>query len=962
MADFRQGRLPGLELPDAGGGRAPENRPAAGLEGKSVWVVDAHHLIFQVFHGIPEMTSPAGMPVNAIYGFVRDVFDLWDQRQPDYFFCAFDAPGKTFRHDLFADYKGTRSEVPENLIPQFSWIRRVLDALGVSVLESEGHEADDILATLARITAELGGTCYVVSGDKDCRQLLSDRVRIFNIRRNQIYDQASLQAEWGIRPDQVVDFQALVGDSVDNVPGVPLIGPKTASELLNAYGTLDDVYHRLDQIKQSKRRENLASHHDQALLSRRLVRLDAHVPLELDWEAARPGRLKRDEAWELFKELGFRSFSQRMKGSAPAAASKNSPATESNPASPDEQVESEGPSTPPSPADPPLPAEAEWIAEYRTVGTPDALARLVSEMAGQARLSVDTETTSPSPTEADLVGLSFAWREGQGWYVPVRAPAGDRTIPPAEALAALKPILEDPRIGKVGQNLKYDLLVLRRAGVELGGLQFDTMLASYLLDAGQRNHNLDDLAERYLRHTNIKIESLIGSGKDQKRMDEVPVAKVAPYAAEDADVALRLTVPLERRLADEQMTGLFHDLEMPLIAVLADMEAAGIRVDCGRLKELSTQFGARMEELEQEIFELAGRPFNPASPKQLAEVLFREKKLPVIKKTKTGPSTDSDVLEELAQLHPLPARIIEHRQYAKLKGTYVDALPAMVNPQTGRVHCSFQQAVAATGRLSSSDPNLQNIPVRTEAGRAIRSAFLAGPPGWRLLAADYSQIELRILAHFSRDTTLCEAFSRNEDIHARVASEVYGVGLADVTPAMRRSAKAVNFGVIYGQSAFGLARQLGIEKSVAAEFIEAYFKRYPGVQEFIAGVLSDCHRKGYVETILKRRRAIREVRSAPGRQLNLSERTAVNTVIQGSAADLIKAAMISVWRRLHHEGSSARMLLQVHDELIFEVPPQELNPLAQWVAEEMSNVLPLSVPLVVDVKTGAHWAEVEPLG
>jgi DNA polymerase-1 len=600
---------------------------------------------------------------------------------------------------------------------------------------------------------------------------------------------------------------------------------------------------------------------------------------------------------------------------------------------------------------------------YRTVDTPEAFAALLAELKGQERFSIDTETTHIWPRWAQLVGISLAWNEREGWYLPLRAPPGERTLDIEATLAALRPLLEDPAVEKIGQNLKYDRIVLRAAGVELVGRQFDTMVASYLLDAGQRNHSLDDLAKRYLNHVTIKIEELIGSGKSQKRMDEVPVARVTDYAAEDALLPVRLRPILQRKLVEAELEPLFANLEMPLIDVLVELESNGIKVNVARLAELSQVYGHRMAELEQEIYALAGHEFNIASPKQLQTVLFVEQKLPVTKRTaKTGPSTDADVLEALAaQGRPLPAKIVEYRQYAKLKGTYVDALPAMVHPATGRVHASFNQVVAATGRLSSSDPNLQNIPVRTEAGREIRSAFVPGSEGWLLLAADYSQIELRVLAHYTGDAELCEAFRRDEDIHARVAGQVYGVPLEQVTEAMRRQAKVVNFGVIYGQGAVGLAQRLGIDRHTAAEFIDGYYRKYPGIERFLVRVLAECRREGYVKTILGRRRAIDGIRPDAGRSRNLAERTAVNTVIQGSAADLIKLAMVAVHRRLRRENLPARMLLQIHDELVFEVAAERLDDLARLVAEEMSGVYPLAVPLKVDLSAGPNWADTRPI-
>jgi DNA polymerase-1 len=900
---------------------------APDLSGKTVYVVDAHSLIFQVFHALPEMTSPVGEPVNAVFGFARDMLYLLEEKQPDYLVCAFDSPGLTFRHELFSEYKIQREPMPEELRPQIPAIRRLLEAMGIPVLECPSYEADDIVATVARRTESLGGQCYIVSGDKDCRQLLSESVKIYNLRKDELFDRESLEQHWGIRPEQVVDFQAMVGDPVDNVPGIPLIGPKIASQLLGQFGTLEAVFEHAHEVAGTKRRQNLLEGRRQALASRTLVRLDDQVPVELDWKAARVGALDRGRVGELFREFGFRSLAEKF----------SDPQT--------------GKAAPP------------WKADYQTVQSIDQLARLVDEMLRQSCISVDTETTHINPRRAELVGISLAWREGEAYYIPLRAPEGDVCLDSEAVLTMLRPVLEDARVEKVGQNLKYDMVVLRGAGVQLQGVTFDTMVASYLLDAGQRNHNLDELARRYLGHTTIKIGQLIGTGKSQKRMDEVLVQRVTEYACEDADVALRLVPILRSRLGEEQLGELFSELEVPLIEVLAEMEFHGIRVDVARLAELSSQYSERMDALEQEIYRLGGGPFNIASPRQMAQVLFGRLKLPVLKRTKTGPSTDADVLEELAALDELPAKLIEYRQYAKLKGTYVDALPALVHRQTGRIHTSFNQVVAATGRLSSADPNLQNIPVRTSTSREIRSAFLPREDDWRLVAADYSQIELRVLAHFSGDAALLAAFAEDQDIHARVASEVYRVPLAQVTGPMRRHAKAINFGIIYGQSPFGLAKGLGIEKQEAAAFIDAYFNQYPGVHEFFETILAQCRQNGYVTTILGRRRKVQGVRDSShrgdSRQRNLPERTAINTVIQGSAADLIKQAMINVYRRLRREACQARMLLQIHDELVFETPQSQVNALSELAVAEMTGVGPLSVPLKVDVKSGTNWAECE---
>jgi DNA polymerase-1 len=959
------------------------------LAGETVWVIDSHSLIHQVFHALPEMTSPKGEPVGAVFGFTRDLLFLLEEKRPDYLFCAFDLPGKTFRHAMYDQYKIQRVEMHEDLAPQIPAILRVIAAFGIPALGCESFEADDVLATVARLTDELGGQCFLVTGDKDCRQLITDRVSVFNIRKNEVFSREMLQAEWGISPEQVVDFQALVGDAVDNVPGVPLIGPKFARQLLEQFGTLEAVLAHAAEVPGAKRKENLLKFREQALLSRELVRLNSRVPIAVDWNAARPGRIDLNAALALFRDFGFRSIGQKVTAIA----------------KPQAVVEPVSPPLPLSPS-PPLPFTA------HLVDTPEAFERFLAELRRQKSFSLDTETTDVRPRWAKLVGMSFAWNDREAWYLPLRSPPGQPHLDPAATLAALKPILEDPAVEKIGQNLKYDMIVLRGAGINLSGVVFDTMIASYLLEAGRRNHNLDELAQNYLHHETIKISELIGKGKDQRRMDEVDTRRVADYAAEDAWVPVRLQPILAEKLheADQQvsplplgegpgvrgqgsespnlqickspnqpgphpsplpkgegtrgeLSNLLVDLEVPLIDVLVELEYNGIKVDVDRLGELSRRYGQRMESLEAEIHEMAGRPVNIASPKQLQELLFKELKLPVVKRTaKTGPSTDADVLEELAPLHPLPAKILEYRQYAKLKSTYVDALPEMIYPETGRVHASFNQVVTATGRLSSSDPNLQNIPVRTEEGREIRSAFIPGYEGWLLLAADYSQIELRVLAHFSGDARLCEAFARDEDIHARVASQVNGVPLEQVTSEMRRAAKAVNFGVIYGQSPFGLARGLGIDQDAAAKFIDNYFEGYPQIEEFLSQVLEKCRKDGYVKTILGRRRAISGVRQGAGRQRNLAERTAINTVIQGSAADLIKRAMVAIHHRLRAERLSARMLLQIHDELIFEVPTDQLHCLAKLVTDEMVAACTLNVPLKVDIKAGPNWAATEEVG
>jgi DNA polymerase-1 len=908
----------------------PDEPPPESLEGKTVWVVDSHSLIHQVFHALPEMTSPSGAPVGAVFGFTRDILHLWEDMRPDYLFCAFDLPGKTFRHAMYEPYKAHRPEMDIDLVPQIASIRRVLAAMGIPAVGCEGFEADDVLATIAGLVDRRGGRCFLVTADKDCRQLIRDRVVIHNIRKNAMIDRDALRADWGVAPEQVVDFQALVGDSTDNVPGVPLIGPKLAQQLLQKYGTLDSVLDHADEVSGEKRKQNLREGRAVAMLSRDLVRLAADVPCAIPWSRARPGQADWRRLAALFREFGFRSLAVKADQQADQQPNAN-------------------------PVDPPPRPEG----VCHVVDTPEALARLVEQLDGQHAIAIDLETTAVSPRWAEAVGLVLAWRADEAWYVPVAGPQGDRFLDRHLALDALRPVLENPAVEKIGQNLKYDWIVLRAAGVRLAGVAFDTMVASYLLEAGQRSHRLDDVAKRYLGYGKHDITELIGSGKNQRRMDDVAVRRVADYAGLDVLIPLRLRPILDAQLRRADVHRLFVEVEMPLVEVLAELEYCGITVDRQRLAELSASFRAKLIALEEQIHAMAGHPFNIASPKQLQKVLFEEQRLPVLSRTKTGPSTDAEVLEELARIHPLPEKIVEHRQYAKLLGTYVDALPEMIHPQTGRVHASFHQAVAATGRLSSSDPNLQNIPVRTESGREIRSAFVPGPGDWTLLAADYSQIELRVLAHFSSDPQLCEAFARDEDIHARVAARIAGVPLDQVTEDMRRRAKVVNFGILYGQGAFGLSKQLGVSQDEAARFIDAYFEGYPGVAAFVREVLRECARTGHVTTILGRRRAIQGVRADAERHRNMAERMAVNTVVQGSAADLIKLAMLDIHRELRDGTLLARMLLQIHDELVFEVAPADRDRLAALVRDRMAGAHPLKVPLKVDLKTGPNWADLK---
>lgn len=893
------------------------------------YILDAFSLIFQVFHAIPEMTGPAGQPTQAVFGIFRDALNLFRDRRPDYLAAAFDGEGPVFRSEIFADYKANRSAMPVDLALQIPVIRRVFEGFHVPVLIEPGMEADDVIATLARRGEERGLDVFICTSDKDARQLLSDQVKVLNIRRNKIMDTEALQKEWGIRPDQVIDFLALTGDSVDNVPGVPGVGPVIASKYLQEFGTLENLLANVDQIKGPKKQQSLRDNAEVALRARKLVALRDDLPMELDWEALRATAPNVDALRELCVESGFHRFLAEL-GEVPA-----------------------------EPGDAPKP---EWTADYWTIDTPEKFHEFLEELRKQPRFCIDAETTSRNPLLSSLVGIAFSWEAGKGYYIPLRGPIGHKLLDPEMVLSALRPILADPKVEKIGQNLKYDMLALGRSDVSIEGPITDTMVLSYLLESGEREHGLDQLALRFLNHAMVPITELIGRGKKQIRMDQVDVPRVAEYAGEDADATWRLYELLAPRVHSEGLWKLYADLERPLISILARMEATGVKVDVKRLKELSDDFANRLAVIEEEIYHVAGRPFNINSVPQLRQVLFDELGLTPLQKTPGGEfSTAAGVLEALSNKHPLPALLLQHRKFAKLKGTYLDAIPVLVSPDDERIHASFNQGVTATGRLSSSDPNLQHIPTRTEEGRQIRQAFVAEGEGWSLMTADYSQIELRILAHFSEDPELVRAFAADHDIHRTVAARIYGVEESQVDSNMRRVAKTVNFGVIYGLSPFGLASRLGIPQSEASAFIEAYFQEYEGVDRFITRTLESAKAAGRVETILGRRRPISGIKTTTGHNRNLAERTAVNTVIQGSAADLIKKAMILVDHRLREAGLKSRMILQIHDELVFEAPNDELADLAALVQTEMTGALKLSVPLKVDLAAGPNWLDVEPL-
>jgi DNA polymerase-1 len=944
-------------------------------------LIDAQALVHQLYHAIAPMTSGDGRPTNIVFGFARDLFYFRDELQPDYLVYIFDAPGPTFRDSLVTDYKAHRKPPDDDLIAQIPMVEQLLEAAHVPMLRLAGYEADDIIATVAKAGEARGMDVLICSSDKDCRQLVTDHVRILNLRKRIFLDRHGIKEDWGVTPEQAVDYQTLVGDSVDNVKGVKGVGDKTAAKLLQHFGSLDNLVANLDKL------DGIVSPRIQAALKdavetkalevgRKLVTLHPDVPIKYDWEKWREPTWDSEKMLALFQQWGFRTMAARLKSGAPVLPASK-PAAESTTVA----AGDDGDGSPAAPIAGDLFAGFEgkpddfafganvavddWKGVYTLIDTPEKFKPFLRDLKRQRRFAIDLETTGLDPLQCALVGIAVCWREGEAYYLPVRAPQGEPRLDESDLLKTLKPLLEDPTIFKVNQNIKFDLNVFRALGIEMQGIAGDSMLADYLLHSGERSHGLDELAQRYFKHENIHIEELIGKrGKTQKTMDQVNAEQVAQYSGEDADVAWRLCELLEPKLDEQDLRKLYDELEVPLIGVLADMEFIGIRLDVPFLKVLSRQMDEQLAGIEKEIHALAGRKFNIASPKQLGQVLFEELKLPVQKRTGlTGASsTDQETLEKLSALgHELPRRIIEHRQISKLKGTYVDALPALVNPKTGRVHTGFNQTVASTGRLSSSEPNLQNIPARTDMGRQIRQAFIP-QDGWSLLSADYSQIELRLLAHFCGDETLLRAFAEDRDIHTAVAAQIFGVAEEEVSDARRRIAKTVNFGVIYGMSAHGLATRLGIPRADADRFIDQYFARYAKVLDYQQKLLDRCRTQGYGQTILGRRRAfdrsaIRANSTYQSR--NTAEREAINMEIQGSAADLLKKAMLNIHRRLHKEKSPARMLLTVHDELVFETPPANVPALAAMVREEMIGAIRLNVPLKVDVAAGPNWLNVE---
>ncbi|MHC4884923.1 MAG: DNA polymerase I [Planctomycetota bacterium] len=887
---------------------------------KTLFLLDGHAQIYRAYYALESMRSADGKPSGAIYGFTRTLREILSVHKPDYIAAVFDTPAPTFRKELYPDYKANRKPPPEELIGQIEPIQDIVRAHRIPIYAKEGFEADDVIGTLCRQAREAHLEVVIVSGDKDLAQLLEEGVRLYDPRKDSTTTPEIFTKKKRITPRQLPDIMGLWGDSSDNIPGVPGIGEKIATDLILKYETLESLLEHAEEIK-GKRGQAIVDNRESALLSRELATIDTEVEVELDLTACE--RQEADEAalLPLFESYSFSSLIRELTATA---------------------VHEE---------------DEERI--YHLVDDAPAFSDFMNQLLGQSRIAFDVETTSTDPLRAELVGMSFSWEPRTGWYLPFKAPEGEPTLP-QELLRKVASVLEDPKVEKTGHNIKYDALVMLRNDIALQGIRFDSMLASHLTAGHIRGHSMDACAERLLHLRPTPIVDLIGKGKKQVTMDQVPLEQVCPYAAEDADISLRLATVLQEQLEKEDLLDLFQEIELPLSLVLTEMQGCGILLDTERLRMMSEDMGRQLEGLTQEIHYLAGREFNIASTKQLAEVLYDELEFPVLKKTKTGRSTKESVLEELAQLdHPkraLPKLLLEYRTYSKLKSTYLDALPELVHPETRRIHTTFHQEGTATGRLSSSNPNLQNIPVRSEKGRGIRAAFVP-EPGWLMLAADYSQIELRMLAHLSGDPTLSEAFRSGADIHRAVAAQIFDKQPAAVSAEERQAAKAVNFGVIYGQTAFGLSQTTEMSRFEAQDFIDCYFQAYPEVNSFIDQTLAAARDAGYVTTLLGRRRAIPDLDSSNKMKKTHAERMAINTAVQGSAADLMKLAMIQVHRKMKAEALQARMLLQIHDELLFEVPPQELPRMTELVKGEMETAMALTVPLVADTGVGASWLE-----
>ena len=888
---------------------------------KAFYLIDGSSYIFRAFFGVRQQLSTSkGFPTGALYGFINMLQKVIRDEKPDYLIVAFDSPDKTFRHEMYSKYKANRDVPPDELVQQFPYFEPLVEAYGIANMRCPGFEADDIIGTLARKGEQAGLEVIIVSGDKDMMQLISPHIHMLDTMKNQKFFDKEVIAKFGVKPNQVIEVMGLMGDSSDNIPGVAGVGPKTAAELIQKFGSIRALYERINEVEKKKVKEKLERDKGNAFMSRDLVTINTNMDIEFKIDSLKLGKVDNSKIKKMFEEFEFVSLLSGMESDEPKSTEVDR-------------------------------------SSYKTILTEKSFNHLLDDLVKKKNFVFDLETTSKRPVWARAVGISFSLSEGNACYLPLthRYLGVPDQLRPEMVYAKLKPIFEDEQIKKCGHNIKYDLIVMANEGIYLNGIDFDTMIASYILNPSHRGHGLDDLSLEHFGHKNLSYKEMVGVGNKEIGFDEVDIERATEYAAEDSDMTLRLKANLKPQLQGDTLK-LFNEIELPLLEVLAEIEMNGVYINQKHLKKLSKKIEKELLLLEIDIFTLADEEFNINSPKQLSEILFNKLKLPVIKKTKTGYSTDVSVLEQLAIDHKLPEKILSYRQLAKLKSTYVDALPKEIFKKTGRVHTSFNQTVAATGRLSSSNPNLQNIPIRSAMGKEIRKAFIAEGDDI-FLSADYSQIELRILAHLSKDKALKRAFDKGEDIHARTAADIFGCSLENVDENSRRVAKAVNFGIIYGLSAFGLSRQLKISQRDAKDFIGQYFCLYNKVKSFMDNTIAKARETGYTRTLFNRRRYLPDLNSKNRQVREGAERVAINSPIQGSAADLIKVAMICLSRKIKNMKLKSKMILQVHDELVFECPIMEKTKMEILVRKEMEEACKLSVPLIVDIGWGKNWNE-----
>ena len=900
-----------------------------------LYLIDGSSYIFRAFYGIRQsLSNSKGLPTNAIYGFATMLLKILREEQPEYIAVIFDPKGKTFRHEMYKEYKANRAETPDDLIPQFPYIINLVEAFNIVSIQQEGFEADDVLGTVSKKAEKEGFEVTIVSGDKDMMQLITSNIKMLDTLKNKTFGVKEVKEKFGVEPGQVTEVMGLMGDSSDNIPGVPGIGPKTAIALIQDYGDIENLLKNLKQIKKEALKNKLLEYREQARLSKKLCTINTNMSLTVGIEKMKAKEFNSKRVISLFKELEFASLLSKL------------------------QAQSFIPGTSPLI---PLRVRTKGSVRnerYKIVFSEKELDKIIIQVKNKRLLSMDLETTSVFPMEAEIVGISISIIPYDAYYIPVghHYPGAPAQLNRDKVLGKLKPILEDKNIKKIGQNIKYEIIVFKNFGIKVNNIYFDTMIASYLINPSKHNHNLEDIALEYLDYRVTTYKEVTGTGSKEIGFNKVDIETAASYSGEDADITLQLSKKLLPVLEKDTLVSLLNNVELPLAEALAEIEINGVKINKNFLKKMSQDLQKDISLSAQKIYDMAGEEFNINSPKQLSELLFEKLKLPPLKKTKTGYSTDMSVLEQLSTGYPLPAEIILYRQLSKLKSTYVDALPLLINSKTGRIHTSFNQTVTATGRLSSSNPNLQNIPIRTELGRKIRKAFIA-EKNHRLLSADYSQIELRVLAHLSEDEVLMGAFKKGEDIHAQTAAKIFNVFPNMVDSNMRRMAKAVNFGIIYGISPFGLSKNIKVSLKEAKKFIDHYFALYKGVKSYIERTITDAHKNGYVTTILNRRRYLPELNSKNKQRKEFAERTAVNTPVQGSAADLIKIAMINISRSIKNKNLKSKIILQVHDELVFEIPEAEKKLMVDLVKKEMEGVMELKIPLIVDTYIGKHWGE-----